>query len=408
MNEQLKIIKTVFSDFDNNLEIANFKLKNASLYKKVNKLVLNIVADKEINLEELFKFENYLRNRFKIENVVISVEYEDYKNKKEIQDIWNNIVLYLNRKYPLTKSILKNSSTENENNNLKIILAMKGAEYLTARGFNKILEELIFNLYGKKYKVEYVERLDEELLKKYAESAKRAERLAIELAEQEIVSDIGAEEITIPKEKLLQVVEKDTTIEEAFLKTDNILRQGVQGISDLITVPGLVNLDFADVKTIMLDTGIAHMGIGRARGENRAGEAARQAIHSPLLETSIEGASGVLINVTGGKDLGLLEINEAAELVQKSVDPEANIIFGAVIDENLGDEIVITVIATGFNKWGSTDSKAQDILESMRNSINNNSNIERNESTGFNGRVSSRTDYTVDLDIPPFLRRNKD
>ena len=198
MNEQLKIIKTVFSDFDNNLEIANFKLKNASLYKKVNKLVLNIVADKEINLEELFKFENYLRNRFKIENVVISVEYEDYKNKKEIQDIWNNIVLYLNRKYPLTKSILKNSSTENENNNLKIILAMKGAEYLTARGFNKILEELIFNLYGKKYKVEYVERLDEELLKKYAESAKRAERLAIELAEQEIVSDIGAEEITIP------------------------------------------------------------------------------------------------------------------------------------------------------------------------------------------------------------------
>ena len=214
--------------------------------------------------------------------------------------------------------------------------------------------------------------------------------------------------ITIPNEKLLQVVEKDTTIEEAFLKTDNILRQGVQGISDLITIPGLVNLDFADVKTIMLDTGIAHMGIGRARGENRAGEAARQAIHSPLLETSIEGASGVLINVTGGKDLGLLEINEAAELVQKSVDPEANIIFGAVIDESLGDEIVITVIATGFNKWGNNENKAQDIIESMRNSINNNSNIERNEATGFTGRVSSRTDYTVDLDIPPFLRRNKD
>ena len=213
--------------------------------------------------------------------------------------------------------------------------------------------------------------------------------------------------ITIPNEKLLQVVEKDTTIEEAFLKTDNILRQGVQGISDLITVPGLVNLDFADVKTIMLDTGIAHMGIGRARGENRAGEAARQAIHSPLLETSIEGASGVLINVTGGKDLGLLEINEAAELVQKSVDPEANIIFGAVIDESLQDEIVITVIATGFNKWGSSDSKAQDLIESMRNSINNN-NVEQSQSTGINGRVSSRTDYTVDLDIPLFLRRNKD
>ena len=212
--------------------------------------------------------------------------------------------------------------------------------------------------------------------------------------------------ITIPNEKLLQVVEKDTTIEEAFLKTDNILRQGVQGISDLITVPGLVNLDFADVKTIMLDQGIAHMGIGRARGENRAGEAARQAIHSPLLETSIEGASGVLINVTGGKDLGLLEINEAAELVQKSVDPEANIIFGAVIDENLQDEIVITVIATGFNKWNASESKAQDIIESMRNSIN--SNMEQNQSTGIGGRVSTRTDYSVDLDIPPFLRRNKD
>ena len=218
--------------------------------------------------------------------------------------------------------------------------------------------------------------------------------------------------ITIPNEKLLQVVEKDTTIEEAFLKTDNILRQGVQGISDLITVPGLVNLDFADVKTIMLDTGVAHMGIGRARGENRAGEAARQAIHSPLLETSIEGAGGVLINVTGGKDLGLLEINEAAELVQKSVDPEANIIFGAVIDENLQDEIVITVIATGFNKWGNVDSKAQDIIESMRNNINNvsssNNNVEQIQSTGINGRVSSRNDYAVDLDIPPFLRRNRD
>ena len=213
--------------------------------------------------------------------------------------------------------------------------------------------------------------------------------------------------IIIPNEKLLQVVEKDTTIEEAFLRTDNILRQGVQGISDLITIPGLVNLDFADVKTIMLDTGVAHMGIGRARGENRAGEAARQAIHSPLLETSIEGASGVLINVTGGKDLGLLEINEAAELVQKSVDPEANIIFGAVIDENLTDEIVITVIATGFNKWSSGDSKAQDIIESMRNSINN-SNVESNQSVGMSGRVSQRADYSVDLDIPPFLRRNKD
>ena len=211
--------------------------------------------------------------------------------------------------------------------------------------------------------------------------------------------------ITIPNEKLLQVVEKDTTIEEAFLKTDNILRQGVQGISDLITIPGLVNLDFADVKTIMLDTGVAHMGIGRARGENRAGEAARQAIHSPLLETSIEGAGGVLINVTGGKDLGLLEINEAAELVQKSVDPEANIIFGAVIDENLQDEIVITVIATGFNKWGNGDQKAQEIIDSMRNTIEK---ADQTQMSGIGGRVSQRTDYTADLVIPPFLRKNRD
>ena len=214
--------------------------------------------------------------------------------------------------------------------------------------------------------------------------------------------------IVVPNEKLLQVVEKDTTVESAFLKADNILRQGVQGVSDLITVKGIINLDFADVKTIMLDKGVAHMGIGRARGENRAGEAARQAIHSPLLETSIEGAGGVLINITGGKDLGLLEINEAAELVQKSVDPEANIIFGAVIDENLQDEIVITVIATGFDKWGTTDTKSQEIIESLRNTMVERPEASQPQQTAMSGRVTSRTDYTADLDIPPFLRRNRD
>ena len=157
--------------------------------------------------------------------------------------------------------------------------------------------------------------------------------------------------------------------------SDDVLRQGVQGISDLITIPGLVNLDFADVKTIMMDAGIAHMGIGRATGEHRAQEAARQAIHSPLLETSIEGASGVLINVTGGKDLGLLEINEAAELVQKSVDPEANIIFGAVIDENLTNEIVITVMATGFTKTPFQDLKLDTIVgEALNNAVNGTNN----------------------------------
>ena len=156
--------------------------------------------------------------------------------------------------------------------------------------------------------------------------------------------------IIIPNEKLLQVVEKQTSIMDAFKMSDDVLRQGVQGISDLITITGLVNLDFADVKTIMLDAAFAHIGIGRASGEHRAQEAARQAIHSPLLETSIEGAGGVLLNVTGGKDLCLLEISEAADLVQKSVDADANIIFGAVIDEKLENEIVITVIATGFTK----------------------------------------------------------
>ncbi|MEG1705170.1 MAG: cell division protein FtsZ [Clostridia bacterium] len=204
--------------------------------------------------------------------------------------------------------------------------------------------------------------------------------------------------ITIPNEKLLQVVEKTTSVTDAFKMADDVLRQGVQGISDLITEPGLVNLDFADVKTIMLDAGIAHMGIGRASGEHRAQEAARQAIHSPLLETSIEGAGGVLINVTGGKDLGLLEINEAAELVQKSVDPEANIIFGAVIDESIEDEIVITVIATGFIKTINTDMKLDNIVgDAIKAAVNNNT------------KTATTNEFTkVDWDVPPFLRRNKD
>lgn len=154
--------------------------------------------------------------------------------------------------------------------------------------------------------------------------------------------------VTIPNERLLSIVDKKTSLMESFKMADDVLRQGVQGISDLITVPGLVNLDFADVKTIMLDKGLAHMGVGRGTGDNRAKEAAKQAISSPLLETSILGSTGVLLNITGGIDLGLLEINEAAEIVQQSADPDANIIFGAVIDENIKDEIRITVIATGF------------------------------------------------------------
>src|SRR3954467_2247778 len=154
--------------------------------------------------------------------------------------------------------------------------------------------------------------------------------------------------IVIENDRLLQVVEKQTSILDAFRIADDILRQGVQGITDLITVPGLVNLDFADVRTIMRDAGSALMGIGIASGENRAGEAARPAVSSPLLEASIEGATGILLNITGPPDLGLFEVNEAAEVVTGAADQNANVIFGAVIDEQVRDEVRVTVIATGF------------------------------------------------------------
>jgi cell division protein FtsZ len=154
--------------------------------------------------------------------------------------------------------------------------------------------------------------------------------------------------IVIENDRLLQVVEKNTPLSEAFRMADDILRQGVQGITDLITVPGLVNLDFADVRTIMRDAGSALMGIGEASGSNRAGEAARMAVSSPLLEASIEGATGILLNVTGGPEIGLFEVNEAAEVVTSAADQNANVIFGAVIDESLGEAVRVTVIATGF------------------------------------------------------------
>ena len=154
--------------------------------------------------------------------------------------------------------------------------------------------------------------------------------------------------IVIENDRLLQVVEKKTPVTEAFRIADDILRQGVQGITDLITVPGIVNLDFADVRTIMRDAGSALMGIGVASGENRAAEAARTAVSSPLLEQSVDGATGILLNVTGGSDLGLFEVNEAAEVVTGAADQNANVIFGAVIDDSLRDEVRVTVIATGF------------------------------------------------------------
>ncbi|MEW6182609.1 MAG: cell division protein FtsZ [Bacillota bacterium] len=155
--------------------------------------------------------------------------------------------------------------------------------------------------------------------------------------------------ITIPNDRLLQVIDKNTSMIEAFRIADDVLRQGVQGISDLIAVPGLINLDFADVRTIMKDAGSALMGIGVARGENRAVESARMAISSPLLETTIEGARGILLNMTGDSSMRLLEVNEAAQIIAQVVDAEANIIFGAVIDESLNDEVRVTVIATGFD-----------------------------------------------------------
>ena len=156
--------------------------------------------------------------------------------------------------------------------------------------------------------------------------------------------------VVIPNDRLLQVVSKGTTMLDAFKIADDVLRQGIQGISDLIAVPALINLDFADVKTVMESGGMAHMGIGTGSGETRTMDAARNAISSPLLETKIDGARSVLINVTGGEDMSIMDINEAANLIMESADPEANIIFGAGIDPELKDEVRITVIATGFGK----------------------------------------------------------
>jgi cell division protein FtsZ len=179
------------------------------------------------------------------------------------------------------------------------------------------------------------------------EGRKRAEQAQLGISElQDKVDTL----IVIPNDRLLQVVEKQTSVMEAFRMADDVLRQGVQGITDLITIPGLVNLDFADVRTIMREAGSALMGIGEAEGPNRAAEAARSAVSSPLLEASIEGATGILLNISGGPDVGLFEVNEAAEVVTGAADQNANVIFGAVIDESLGGSVRVTVIATGFGE----------------------------------------------------------
>ncbi len=195
--------------------------------------------------------------------------------------------------------------------------------------------------------------------------------------------------IVIENDRLLQVVEKKTPLSEAFKLADDILRQGVQGITDLITVPGLVNLDFADVRTIMRDAGSALMGIGTSTGENRATEAARTAVSSPLLESSIEGATGILLNISGPADLGLFEVNEAAEVVTGAADQNANVIFGAVIDDNLKDEVRVTVIATGFGAQRRRRGR-----------------IAATEGGAPIGERPPRFDTGDSLDVPSFLRED--
>jgi cell division protein FtsZ len=201
--------------------------------------------------------------------------------------------------------------------------------------------------------------------------------------------------IVIPNDRLLSIVERRTSIIDAFREADNVLRQGVQGITDLITIPGLINLDFADVRTIMADAGTALMGIGQASGESRAVEAAKAAISSPLLEESVEGATGILLNITGGPDLGLFEVNEAAEIISSASDANSNIIFGSVIDEQLGDEVRVTVIATGFDRMGGAPSRRREEIRRTR--------PDRDVRLDDRQRSSLEIDDD-DIDVPPFLR----
>src|SRR5690625_1518297 len=209
--------------------------------------------------------------------------------------------------------------------------------------------------------------------------------------------------IVIPNDRLLEIVDKNTPMLEAFREADNVLRQGVQGISDLIAKPGLINVDFADVKTIMYDKGSALMGIGVATGESRASEAAKKAISSPLLETSIDGAHGILMNITGGVNLSLFEVQEAADLVTSAADNEVNVIFGSVINEDLKDEIVVTVIATGFN-----EAKERPVEHQPRPTIKHQQHAATKVDDVNEKQESFRQHDEETLDIPTFLRnRNR-
>ncbi len=221
--------------------------------------------------------------------------------------------------------------------------------------------------------------------------------------------------IVIPNDKLLQIVDKSTPMLEAFREADNVLRQGVQGISDLIATPGLINLDFADVKTIMSNKGSALMGIGIATGENRAAEAAKKAISSPLLESSIDGAKGVLMNITGGSNLSLFEVQEAADIVASASDEEVNMIFGSVINENLKDEIIVTVIATGFS-----EEVLQQQRSTTRPTLNTNKQATQQQQAPIREQRQdiyvqqeqprqNQQNYAQDdmLEVPAFLRNRK-
>ncbi|HLR16118.1 MAG TPA: cell division protein FtsZ [Bacillota bacterium] len=218
--------------------------------------------------------------------------------------------------------------------------------------------------------------------------------------------------IVIPNDRLLEIVDKNTPMLEAFREADNVLRQGVQGISDLIAKPGLINVDFADVKTIMYDKGSALMGIGVATGENRASEAAKKAISSPLLETSVNGANGILMNITGGMNLSLFEVQEAADLVTSAADNEVNVIFGSVINDDLEDEIIVTVIATGFDENKQTEEQSQARREipqqrqTQRQAPPQQTPRREERRNDANEEVAGTDEDT--LDIPTFLRnRNR-
>ncbi len=228
--------------------------------------------------------------------------------------------------------------------------------------------------------------------------------------------------VVIPNDKLLKIVPKGTPILEAFRTADDVLRQGIQGISDLIVTPSLINLDFADVKTIMKNRGLAHMGIGRGKGDNRTIEAVRQAVSSPLLETTIEGATGIILNIKGGIDLTLEEVYESASLVREVVDSSCNIIFGSGIDENMEEEVEITVIATGFSGATLTDDMKEEVKRTVvaevdraekfvHGEINNKSmfnidDVEEEEVVEQKQTQSSRIEVD-DSKIPPFLRKMK-